>query len=103
MLDGDPTTDTAVGWIECSSPGISRQSSDRGQCHAATRADRMQGAIRIDVSAAASDDQLAAMILAGSEPVYRHPALVNVHAPSKLVLFSGVGRGVSSGGCVTSS
>src|ERR1700676_305526 len=43
-------------------------------------------------------------IIAGKEPVLRHPALVNVHAPSKLLFSSrGAARGVSSAGRLASS
>src|SRR5271168_2192909 len=39
------------------------------------------------------------IILAGSEPVYRHPALVNIQTPSKFRLSSGdAAGGVSSAG-----
>lgn len=42
------------------------------------------------------------IISATSEPVCRHLALVNVHAPSKLLLSSsGVARGISSRGEIT--
>lgn len=58
VLDCDPTADTAVGSIEGSGTGI--QSSDGGEGHAVSGADRMQGAIGIDLPAAAPDDNLSA-------------------------------------------
>jgi hypothetical protein len=58
VLDRDPAADTAVGPIECSGTRISRQSSDRAKGHAVSGADRMQCAIRIDLPAAAPDDNL---------------------------------------------
>ena len=61
LLTADcPTADTAVGSIECSSPRISGQPSSCGQSHAVAGADRMQRAIRIDLSAATLDDNLSA-------------------------------------------
>jgi hypothetical protein len=60
MPDGNPATDTAVGPTECAGTGISRQLSDCGKGHAVSGADRMQRAVRIDLTAATADDNLAA-------------------------------------------
>jgi hypothetical protein len=89
----------AVGSIECSGTCISRQLSDRAQGHAVSGTDRMQRAIWIDLPAAARTTIFPSIICATSEPVCRHPALVNVHAPSKpLLSSSGVARDISSSG-----
>ena len=53
-------TDTAVRLIKCSRAGISRQLSDGGQGYASAGSDRMQRAVRIDLSAAAFDENLPA-------------------------------------------
>ena len=60
LLDRDPMADTAIGSIEGSRTCIARQLPYCREGQAIAGSHRMQGAVRVNLSAAAFDDNLAA-------------------------------------------